>query len=63
MRRWDWILYLIVAGAMFLDWFCAVHAFNESNICEGLKCFAGIVLLGLGYIAALLHEICDRRKK
>lgn len=61
MRRWDRIFYLIVAGAMFLDWILAVHAFNEGNICEGLKCFAGIVLLGLGYIVALLREIRDQR--
>ena len=62
MIRWDGIVYLMVAGAMFLNFVFAIHAFNENNICEGFKCFAGIVLLGLGYIATLLREICDQRR-
>lgn len=63
MNRLDVAIYLIVVGAMFLDWISAARAFNDGNICEGLQCFAGIVLLGLGYIVALLREIRDQRRK
>ena len=61
MDRWDTIIYLLVFGAMLLDWLFAAHAFNEGDICAGLKNFAGIVLLGLGYIATLLRD--QRRKQ
>ena len=53
MNHWDRIIFLIVAGVMFIDWLFAAHAFNEGNIC------AGIVMPGLGYIVALLCEIRD----